>query len=138
MRYPHAKLRHLEERVTFLSEELYAAMEALDMALGLGAFPATIVTLRDRDAVLRETEEKIRTLMPFKGTAFYLVDEGDASFSLVRCYPEEWREFFERERPPWWRTAPSPGPWGAAGGSSWGPRTASSRSSSTPWPRPPA
>ena len=55
MRYPHAKLRHLEERVTFLSEELYAAMEALDMALGLGAFPATIATLRDRDAVLRET-----------------------------------------------------------------------------------
>ncbi len=100
MRYPHAKLRHLEERVAFLSEELYAAMEALDMALGLGAFPATIVTLRDRDAVLRETEEKIRTLMPFKATAFYLVDEGDASFSLVRCYPEEWREFFERERPP--------------------------------------
>ncbi len=96
----HAKLRHLEERVAFLSEELYAAMGALDMALGLSAFPSTIVTLRDRDAVLRETEEKLQTLVRFKATAFYLVDESDASFFLARCTSEAWRAFFEREKMP--------------------------------------
>ncbi len=94
------KIRHLEERVAFLSEELYAAMGALDMALGLSAFPSTIVTLRDRDAVLRETEEKIQTLVRFKATAFYLVDGDDASFFLARCTPEDRREFFEREKVP--------------------------------------
>ncbi len=91
----------LEERVAFLAMERRAAMEALDVALDIGSFAATLTGLESVEDILRESVVKIRALQPFGPLAFFLADEND-DMALVPAYadPPDGLRFLEQEKAP--------------------------------------
>ena len=91
----------LEERIVFLTMERRAAMEALEVALDIGSFTASLTGIDSVEEILRESAVKIRALLPFETLAFFLADEDD-DMALVPAYvdPPEKMHVIEQEKYP--------------------------------------
>ena len=90
-------IKALEEEVCFLREERRRFIDALEMAASIGNFSAHPGVELDRDFILNETADKLRTLVRFKGIAFYLINEDDNSFFRALSDPPESADFFDAE-----------------------------------------
>ncbi len=91
------QIARLEQEVQFLREERRRSVDALEMAANLGNFNTPPGEHIDRNFVLKETADKLRTLIRFKAISFYLVDENDNFFYQAYCDPEEYGGFIEKE-----------------------------------------
>ena len=91
----------LEERIVFLTMERRAAMEALEVALDISSFTASLTGIESVEEILRESAEKIRALLPFEAMAFFLADEDD-NMALAPAYadPPEKIHVIEQEKKP--------------------------------------
>jgi diguanylate cyclase (GGDEF)-like protein len=91
----------LEERIVFLTMERRAAMEALEVALDIGSFTASLTGIDSVEEILRESAVKIRALLPFETLAFFLADEDD-DMALAPAYvdPPEKIHVIEQEKNP--------------------------------------
>ena len=100
----------LEERIVFLTMERRAAMEALEVALDISSFTASLTGIESVEEILRESAVKIRALLPFEALAFFLADEDD-DMALAPAYadPPEKMHVIEQEKNRLSTTAPSRG-----------------------------
>jgi diguanylate cyclase (GGDEF)-like protein len=91
----------LEERIVFLTMERRAAMEALEVALDISSFTASLTGIESVEEILRESAVKIRALLPFEALAFFLADEDD-DMALAPAYadPPEKMHVIEQEKKP--------------------------------------
>lgn len=80
--------------VQLLREERRRALDALELAANISSFPTSMNQLDGPEAILRETAFRCETLLPFKATAFYLVNEDDADFNLSYYTPKEYKNKF--------------------------------------------
>ncbi|SHJ19217.1 Signal transduction histidine kinase [Malonomonas rubra DSM 5091] len=92
-----ATYAELEEQVRFLTEERRFAVNALQMAASLGHFESGGKVLDDPQDIMRETADKLETLIGFQALSFWLLDE--ASFSFVPKYsrPEQKNDLLAEE-----------------------------------------
>ena len=82
-------------RIEYLEENRRLIQHALEMALSLGDFQENINKGYGPENILRETEKRIRYLIPFEANAFYLVDQDKSDFALSVCEPSEKNQFLE-------------------------------------------
>ncbi|MBW2646522.1 MAG: response regulator [Deltaproteobacteria bacterium] len=90
-------MQHLKERIRYLEEINRLTWDALETAAFLGDFQTSISNLHDASAILRETRLRVRSLIPFQTTAFFLVNETTAEFLLSECQPESSDPFIQDE-----------------------------------------
>jgi len=86
---------NLQARIEYLEENGRLIQNALEMALSLGDFQDNINTGYDAEYILREAEKRIRYLIPFEASAFYLIDQDQSDFIFSLCEPSEKRQFIE-------------------------------------------
>ena len=86
---------NLLARIDYLEENRRLIQNALEMALSLGDFQKNINTGYGPEHVLQEAEKRIRWLIPFESSAFYLVDQEKSDFSLALCEPAARKQYFE-------------------------------------------
>ncbi|MDH3828997.1 MAG: hypothetical protein OET21_16355, partial [Desulfobacterales bacterium] len=86
---------NLEARIEYLEENGRLIQNALEMALSLGDFQENIAKGYDAEYVLREAEKRIRYLIPFDASAFYLTDQAQTDFIFSLCEPSEKKQFIE-------------------------------------------
>jgi len=79
--------RRLEERIRYLEEVIRHTREALELACDLGNFQASVNTFDTPEVILTKTEERVRQVITFNSTAWFLVREEDATFGFSRCEP---------------------------------------------------
>ena len=84
--------RELEARIEYLEEINRFTIDALELAASLGDFQVSINKLQEPSAILKETDARVKRLIPFQATAFYLVDENTSQFVLGHLEPETERE----------------------------------------------
>lgn len=82
-------VRRLREQMEALTEEKRAAVEALEVAAGLGGLRTSLNKLDDPAPILEETAARMRRLVRLSPVCFFLVDEADSSFHLAWCDPPE-------------------------------------------------
>ena len=82
-------------RIEYLEENRRLIQNALEMALSLGDFQENINKGYGPENILRETEKRIRYLIPFEANAFYLVDQDKSDFALSVCEPSDKTQFLE-------------------------------------------
>ncbi len=87
----------LEERVSFLSMERKAALQAFETALDLNAFTASLTGLASLQEVFRETASKLRTMERFGPLGFFLAGEEDAALYPAFTDPPGEESVLERE-----------------------------------------
>ncbi|MCK4729668.1 MAG: response regulator [Desulfobacterales bacterium] len=90
-------IRKLEERIQYLEEVNRLTWDALEMAGSVGRFKTSIRNLDNVSTILQETRTRVEKLVPFKASAFFLVDETNSQFYLADCKPEEHSQFFRDE-----------------------------------------
>ena len=93
----HGLPEDLEARIEYLEEVHRFTVDALEMAASLGDFQSSINRLWEPPAILRESGARVRRLIPFEATAFFLVDEASSDFHLIDCDPEGDRESITKE-----------------------------------------
>jgi diguanylate cyclase (GGDEF)-like protein/PAS domain S-box-containing protein len=91
-------VEQLHARIEHLKEERRIAMNALDIAVGLGQFDTRLNTRLTSKAILEQTAAKLRSIFPLRAQAYYLVNEQDASFYQAYCDPGDFAGRLERER----------------------------------------
>ena len=104
------RLAELEERLRRLEQERDAVNRVLDAAVGALNFSpgargngdpqAPGSPEEEREALLRETAQKIRSLVPLRALVFYLLSEDGLDFQVLLADPEEERGAFEAELEP--------------------------------------
>ncbi len=77
----------LEDRIRTLEEQARLTLDILEMASTLGDFQTSINKLHEPVEILRETLGRIRRLVTFTTSAFYLVNEETSDFELTLCEP---------------------------------------------------
>jgi len=82
-------------RIEYLEENRRLIQNALEMALSLGDFQENINKGYGPENILRETEKRVRYLIPFEANAFYLVDQDKSDFALSVCEPSDKTQFLE-------------------------------------------
>jgi signal transduction histidine kinase/ActR/RegA family two-component response regulator len=82
-------------RIEYLEENRRLIQNALEMALSLGDFQENINKGYGPENILRETEKRVRYLIPFEANAFYLVDQDKSDFALSVCEPSDKNQFLE-------------------------------------------
>jgi len=82
------RVRRLEEQNLSLWREKTSGIEALDAAVSLGHFDTSMNKLNDPLPILRETIKRIRSIIPLRAAAVYLVGP-DSSFAPSLCSPSE-------------------------------------------------
>jgi signal transduction histidine kinase/ActR/RegA family two-component response regulator len=82
-------------RIEYLEENRRLIQNALEMALSLGDFQENINKGYGPENILRETEKRVRYLIPYEANAFYLVDQDKSDFALSVCEPSEKKQFLE-------------------------------------------
>lgn len=87
----------LDARLEYLEAVNRFTIEALEIAASVGNFQASINRMHEPFSILGETRQKIRSLLSFNCTAFYLVNEEDSDFCLFDCDPESDRQFVADE-----------------------------------------
>lgn len=85
----------LLSRIEYLEENRRLIQNALEMALSLGDFQENINKGYDGEYILREAEKRIRYLIPFDASAFYLIDQDQSDFIISLCEPSEKKQFIE-------------------------------------------
>ncbi len=86
---------NLQARIEYLEENGRLIQNALEMALSLGDFQENINKGFDAEYILREAEKRIRYLIPFDASAFYLTDQDQSDFIFSLCEPSEKKQFIE-------------------------------------------
>jgi signal transduction histidine kinase len=96
MRFGTSK-KKLLERIDYLEENRRFIQNSLEMVLSLSDFQENIGKRFDPVDVLKEAEKRMKHLIPFEGTALYLVSEENSEFVLRRCCPDPMKPFIENE-----------------------------------------
>ncbi len=91
------RVASLEEEVKYLRDERRKAVEALEMAANLGRFDTGSEGKMDSRTILSETAFKLKSLIDFKGIAFYLVNENDSAFYMALCDPRDMEKTVQEE-----------------------------------------
>ena len=87
---------NLLARIDYLEKNGRLIHNALEMALSLGEFQENINKGIEAECILLEAEKRIRYLVPFETSAFYLTDDQDKSdFIFSLCEPAEKKQFIE-------------------------------------------
>jgi signal transduction histidine kinase/CheY-like chemotaxis protein len=86
---------NLQARIEYLEENGRFIQNALEMALSLGDFQENINKGYDAEYILREAEKRIRYLISFDASAFYLTDQDHSDFIFSLCEPSEKKQFME-------------------------------------------
>ncbi len=86
---------NLQARIEYLEENGRLIQNGLEMALSLGDFQEDINKGYDEKFILQEAERRIRYLIPFDASAFYLIDQDQSDFIFSFCEPSEKRQFME-------------------------------------------
>jgi len=84
-------VQRLNERVSYLEDLQRETLEILETASTLGDFQTSINKLQDSSLILKETEGRIMSIIPFDGMAFYLVNEENHDFEIHYLNPEGFR-----------------------------------------------
>ena len=84
-------------RVEYLEENRRFIQNALEMALSLGDFQEKISEKSGHHEFFKETEKRIRRIIPFEARAFYSVNEDDSNLVLSVCKPDNLKPFIEKE-----------------------------------------
>ena len=87
----------LVARIEYLEESRRYIQNALRMVLSLGDFQEKISKKYDHRQIFKETEKRIRRLIPFEARALYAVDEDDSDLALSVCEPTDLQQFVENE-----------------------------------------
>ncbi len=93
----HPNSDKLVTRIDYLEENRRFIQNALEMALSLGDFQEKINEQNGHHEIFKETEKRIRRIIPFQGQAFYAVNENDSDLSLSVCEPEDLKSSIENE-----------------------------------------
>lgn len=91
------RIARLEAEVSFLREQRRHSIDALEMAASLGAFDMSADMSMNKENLLWETAQRLRTLIKFKAVSFYLVDESSNSFYQAFSDPLEEGTALDRE-----------------------------------------
>ncbi len=86
---------NLLARIDHLEENRRLIQNALEMALSLGDFQKDIEVGYGPEHILQEAEKRLRYLIPFKTTAFYLVDQEQSDFFMKICEPAGKEQFIK-------------------------------------------
>lgn len=92
---PKKTQKELEARIEYLEEINRFSIDALEMAASLGDFQVSINKLQEPSAILKETDSRVKRLIPFQAVAFYLVDEATSNFFLAHLEPEDQRDLLQ-------------------------------------------
>ncbi len=95
--YKNSNSSKLVTRIEYLEDNRRFIQNALEMALSLGDFQETIYKQNGRYEIFKETEKRIRRIIPFEARAIYAVDENDSNLVLSTCEPSEFKQFVENE-----------------------------------------
>jgi len=87
---------NLEERIRYLEGVNRFVLDALDTAATLGDFQGQINRQGDPAVIIAETRRRLRALIPFRGTAFYLVNDETREFEPFQIDPPAEEAFFRR------------------------------------------
>jgi two-component system sensor histidine kinase/response regulator len=87
----------LLKRIEYLEDNRRFIQNALEMALSLGDFQETINHQNDQNEIFKETEKRIRLIIPFEAQAFYAVDDNDSNLVLSICEPVDLKQYIENE-----------------------------------------
>ena len=87
----------LVTRIEYLEENRRFIQNALEMALSLGDFQEKINETNGHHEIFKETEKRIRRIIPLEARAFYVVNEDDSNFGLSVCEPDNLKHFIENE-----------------------------------------
>ncbi len=90
-------IQRLKERIRYLEEIHRLIWDALETAAFLGDFQTSISNLHDTSAILREIRMRVQSLIPFRTTAFFLVNEANSEFLLADCQAESSSPFIQDE-----------------------------------------
>ena len=85
----------LKARIEYLESNGRLIQNGLEMALSLGDFQENINNGYESEYILQEAERRIRYLIPFDASAFYLIDQDQSDFIFTFCEPSEKRQFIE-------------------------------------------
>jgi signal transduction histidine kinase/ActR/RegA family two-component response regulator len=85
----------LKTRIEYLESNGRLVQNALEMALSLGDFQENINKGYDSKYILQEAERRIRYLIPFEASAFYLIDQDQSDFTFTFCEPSEKKGYIE-------------------------------------------
>lgn len=87
--------QNLQARIEYLEENGRLIQNALEMALALGDFQENINKGYDAEYIFREAEKRIRYLIPFEASAFYLTDQDKGDFIFSLCEPSGKKRLIE-------------------------------------------
>ena len=90
-------IRTPQERIQYLEDVNRLIWDALELAGSIGHFRISIRNLDEASTILQETRAHVEKLIPFKASAFFLVDETNFKFFLADCEPEEYAQLFRDE-----------------------------------------
>jgi signal transduction histidine kinase/CheY-like chemotaxis protein len=96
-KYLRPHMGNTQERIQYLEEVNRLTWDALEMAGSVAHFQTSIRKLQDASTILQETRTRVEKLIPFKTSAFFLVDETNSQFFLADCKPEKCAHFFREE-----------------------------------------
>lgn len=85
------RLSLLEERILHLEEAKRLTVDALEMAATLGNFQPHIAERQEPATILKETGHRLKGLIAFEATSFYLVNEEDSNFFQALTEPDTLR-----------------------------------------------
>ena len=91
------EIDNLKLRVNYLEENRRFIQNAMELVLSLGDFQEEINKHYPPELIFRETEKRIRQLIPFDARAFYLVDQLSSDINLSVCEPGEFGGYIEEE-----------------------------------------
>lgn len=94
---PSKTRKELEARIEYLEEINRFTVDALEMAASLGDFQVSINKLQEPTAILKETDLRVKRLLPLQAVAFYLIDENTSNFFLAHLEPKDQKDLLEQD-----------------------------------------
>lgn len=88
---------YTEKRLQYLEDINRFTQDALEIVASLGNFQPSMSKLEDISAILGETGLRIRSLIPLKAMAFYIVDEESKDFVPSKIDPPDCTSYIEEE-----------------------------------------
>jgi two-component system sensor histidine kinase/response regulator len=95
--YKNSNSNKLITRVEYLEDNRRFIQNALEMALSLGDFQETIYKQNGQHEIFKETEKRIRQIIPFEARAIYAVNEEDSNLVASVCEPDDLKQYIENE-----------------------------------------
>ena len=95
--YKNSNSNKLRTRVEYLEDNRRFIQNALEMALSLGDFQETIYKQNGQHEIFKETEKRIRQIIPFEARAIYAVNEEDSNLVVSVCEPDDLKQYIENE-----------------------------------------